>query len=245
MPERDTGAELGHPEVAGWVLGALDPEETGSFWDHLGSCGECQAELAELQPVARMLASAAPAVQPPADLQARTLARVKQAARPPAARTSTWRRWNVRLLSLTAAATATAAAAVATAFVVLQAAPAVAATFSLHAPPGGSSPGGRASGQATVHHTADGWSIQLTVHGLKDLGTGRFYECWYASPGSRPGRSQLITAGTFTIGPSGSATVQMSSAADPHKFRIMQITAERAGDARQHGKIILTGTARS
>ncbi len=66
----------------------------------------------------------------------------------------------------------------------------------------------------------------------ENLGPDRFYECWYAGPGSRPGHPDLITAGTFTVGPSGSATVQMWSAADPRTFPTMQITAERAGDAR-------------
>jgi hypothetical protein len=36
----------------------------------------------------------------------------------------------------------------------------------------------------------------------------------------------------------------MWSAADPHVFTTMQITAEHPGDARQRGQIILTGQAR-
>jgi hypothetical protein len=100
------------------------------------------------------------------------------------------------------------------------------------------------SGEAVAHQTADGWSIQLTVHDLKPPGPGRFYECWYAGPGNQPGHPDLITAGTFTVGPSGTATVQMWSAADPRTFPAMQITAEQAGDAGQHGQVILTGTAR-
>lgn len=236
MPVRDTGPGLGHPEVAGWVLGALDPDETGSFWDHLGSCEECQAELAELQPVARMLATAAPAVQPPADLQARTLASVQQAAKPQPARPSVRQWWNVRKLSLAAAVSAAAAAVAA--FVMLQAAPAGAATFVLHAARGGS-----ASGQATARHTADGWSIQLNVRGLKDLGPDRYYECWYVARDSSSGHPDRLTAGTFTVGRSGSAIRLMSSAADPRTFTTMQITIERVGDAGQYGQVILTGTA--
>ena len=37
--------------------------------------------------------------------------------------------------------------------------------------------------------------------------------------------------------------MQMWSAADPRGFPIMQITAEQAGDAAQHGQVILSGTA--
>ena len=35
----------------------------------------------------------------------------------------------------------------------------------------------------------------------------------------------------------------MWSAADPTKFKVMQITAERPGDASQHGQVVLSGTA--
>ena len=34
----------------------------------------------------------------------------------------------------------------------------------------------------------------------------------------------------------------MWSAADPAKFKIMQITAEQPGDAGQHGQVILSGS---
>ena len=234
MPDPDTYPELGHPEVAGWVLGALDPGEDGRFEEHLRTCSECQAAEAELAPVARLLQKETP----PADLQARTLASVEQAASAGcAAGVTVWRRWNVRMLSLAAAVIV--AIAVSVTFLVSRPAPALAFTIPLHPPSGGT-----ASGQATAHHTTNGWSIQLAVHGLKDLGPGHFYECWYAQPGGRPGHPGLITAGTFTVDPSGSATVQMWSAADPRMFPTMQITPERAGDPGQHGQIILTGTAR-
>ena len=93
MPDLDAHPELEHPEVTGWVLGALDPDEAESFQEHLRSCGECQAAVAAFEPVARMLQTAAPAVQPPPDLQARTLASVERAANGTrrAARTSAWR----------------------------------------------------------------------------------------------------------------------------------------------------------
>lgn len=72
--------------------------------------------------------------------------------------------------------------------------------------------GSAASGQATARHTQYGWSIHLTVNHLPPLGPGQFYECWYAGPGNRPGHPKLITAGTFKVGPSGTASVNMWSA---------------------------------
>ncbi|HTP17160.1 MAG TPA: zf-HC2 domain-containing protein [Streptosporangiaceae bacterium] len=95
MTERDAHPGLAHPEVAGWLLGSLDPDEAGRFREHLDSCAGCLAAAAELRPVARALGMTAPAVQPPSDLQARTLARVELAARTATAR-SIWLRWNVR-----------------------------------------------------------------------------------------------------------------------------------------------------
>jgi len=186
----------------------------------------------------------AAAAEPPADLQARTLATVEQAAAAGgaggaggAAGVSEWRRRSVWLMSLAAAVVFAVSASVT--FLVSRPGPVFTATIPLHPPSGAA-----ASGQATAHQTADGWSIALTVHGLKNLGPDRFYECWYARPGSRPGHPVLITAGTFTVGPSDSATMQMWSAADPRTFPTMQITAGRVGDDGPRGPIILTGTVR-
>jgi Anti-sigma-K factor rskA len=123
---------------------------------------------------------------------------------------------------------------------VVQTAPALAQTvIPLHA-----ASGSAAAGQATAVHSDGGWSIRLTVAHLPPLGPGQFYECWYAGPGNRPGHPELITAGTFTVGSGGTATFTMWSAANPQVFKTMQITAERPGDAGQHGHVILTGTAR-
>jgi anti-sigma-K factor RskA len=240
----DAAGELGHLDAAAWALGALDPEEAERFPAHLQSCGRCRIAVAEFEQVARALAHPPPAAEPPPDLEARTLASVRRAAglakRP--ARAPVWRRWNIRMLSLATTAAAAAAAAVIATVVMLQAGRSATAevyTISLHAASGGTS-----SGQAIVRHTADGWSVQLTAHRLPALGPGQFYECWYAGPGNRAGHPELVTAGTFTVGRNGSATVQMWTAADPGTFPTVQITAERASDAGQHGTIILSGSAR-
>lgn len=244
MPPHDAAdPELAHPQAAGWVLGVLDPGEAAWYAAHLKSCPDCRAEVAALAPVAGMLKAAAPAGLPPPDLQARTLAAVRQAAaesRPDhaSARRAWWRRWNARMLTLAAAVVI--AVGVGVGLLVSQTGGGLSFTIPLHP-----ASGQAATGQAVAHQADGGWSIQLTVHHLPDLGPGRFYECWYAGPDSRPGHPQLITAGTFTVGPAGTATVHMWSAADPRAFPTMQITAETASDGGQHGHIILTGTAAS
>jgi Putative zinc-finger len=246
-PEVTPGAE--HADVAGWIMGALDPAEHRRFRLHLELCTECQRTVAEFAPAAQKLAAALPAgdlladANPPADLLERTLARVQQAAAKShqatgrAGRTGpTRRRPGARLISVAAAALIAAGAV--TSFVVTRSAPALAFSIPLHGQNGST-----AAAQATAHQSAGGWSIQLTARHLKQLGPGQFYECWYASRASRPGHRELITAGTFTAGASGTVSVQMWSAADPRTFPVMQITVESAGDAAQHGAVILSGTA--
>jgi hypothetical protein len=297
MPRRNGSFRLGHLDSAGWVLSALDPDGAERFAGHLVTCKECQAAVSDLEPVARLLQNPAAgtntaAIEPPEDLEARTMVRVEWAARlaateagqaepgiqveagtqagvgiqaavsdapqfvPERVRTApdidaagpeeaqagpvvkvvAWRRASVRAFSLAASAVAVIGAGAAV--WISRPPPALAFTFPLHA-----TYGATASGQAHARQAQSGWSIQLTVHGLKDLGSGRFYECWYAGPRNRPGRPDLIAAGTFAVGRSGSATVQMWSAADPRSFATMQITAEQPGDAGRYGEVILSGKA--
>jgi anti-sigma-K factor RskA len=237
MLPRDPDPELAHPEAAGWVLGILDGFDAERFGGHLRSCPDCRAAVAELGPAARMLHSAAPAGLPPPGLQARTLASVAQAAAAAQrdGRRSRWRGWNVRMLALAAAVVL--AAAIGAGLALSRPASGEAYTLALHA-----QSGQHASGQAVVTHTDSGWSIQLTVAHLADLGQGGFYECWWVGPGNRPGHPDVISAGTFIVGPSGSATAHMWTAADPETYKAMQITAESVAGPGQPGHLVLTGT---
>lgn len=240
----DPHPPLGRPEVAGWVLGALDRAEAEAFGEHLRSCARCQAAVAEFETVAKVLDRPVPADAPPSGLEARVLAAVQRAAGASPEETGAEettappRRWHRDARWLTVAAAAVVAGAVVVGLEVIPGAPpAVAATISLTAQDGGT-----ASGTATARQATGGWSIRLTVHNLQKLRAGQFYECWYAGPADRPGHRQLITAGTFTVNGGGSETVTMWSAADPRRYRIMKITAESPGDAGQHGTVVLKGT---
>lgn len=236
-PDGHGPAQTEHPDVAGWVLGVLDPDDSAGFEEHLRSCEECQLAVVELGPTAGLLQTALPAIELmnapelPADLGARTMARVQQAARKAA-----WRRRGVRLIA--AAAVVIIAAVVAITVSLARPAPALAFSFSLAAPSGGT-----ASASVTAQQATDGWSIRLAVQHLRPLPPGGFYECWYAGPGNRPGQPDLITAGTFTVDSRGDASVQMWSAADPRRFPTMQITAEHQGDGSQRGAVVLSGSA--
>src|SRR5687768_4502870 len=56
--------------AAGYVLGALEPDDEHEFQRHLGGCPACAANVRELEVVAAELAYAAPPVDPPGTLWA-------------------------------------------------------------------------------------------------------------------------------------------------------------------------------
>jgi anti-sigma-K factor RskA len=242
MPPNNPDPELAHPEAAGWVLGVLDSADADHFAGHLQSCPDCRAAVAELGPAARLLQTAAPSVALPPALEARTLAGVAQAATAsrrgggPSRPRSRWRSWNVRMLAL-AAAVVVIAAAIGTGLALTRPSPAETYTIALR-----SRPGLAASGQAVVRQAGSGWSIQLTVAHLADLGPGRFYGCWWIGPGNRPGHPVLVSAGSFTVGASGTAKVQMWTAANPDTYPTMEIAAGTPASTGE-GQVILTGTA--
>ena len=134
-----------------------------------------------------------------------------------------------------------AAAVTAAAFIGVHAfqaaAPAVVASYVLRPWPGQSG-----SASAITDEINGGYQTQLTAKDLPKLGSGQFFECWYAGPDHRPGHPQLISGGTFA---SSNGTFTMWSAADPGTFRVMEIAEEQASTGGQHGKVILAARPRT
>ena len=56
--------------AAGYVLGALEPDDEHDFQRHLGGCATCEANVRELEAVVGELAYAVPPVDPPDTLWA-------------------------------------------------------------------------------------------------------------------------------------------------------------------------------
>lgn len=238
-----------HLDAAGWVLSALDADDAVRFMQHLQSCAECRATIDDFRPVAHAMARAAPALEPPADLGARTLVAVQQAAAAepsrtgaPAERTKWWRwHWSTPLVSVASALAGAAAAAVVIAAVLILPGlggglPAQALTFDLVPPPGS---GLAASGTAVARPDASGsWDVTLTVHHLRNFGDSKWYQCWYVSTGHR----MVASAGTFLVPDSGSGTFSMTSAVDPHEFTRMEIRLQApSNDGALQGMVVLSG----
>ncbi|MFW6693444.1 zf-HC2 domain-containing protein [Streptomyces sp. MAR4 CNX-425] len=63
-----------HPDVGAYAIGALERDEAERFEEHLAACARCAAALAELVPVADMLADVPPPEEPPPGALDRLLA---------------------------------------------------------------------------------------------------------------------------------------------------------------------------
>ena len=208
-------------DVAGYVLGVLEPDDAAAFEAHLRRCAACRAEVADLAPLTAALDQAAPAVDLPPGLAARTFAAVEHAATAAAAR-DVGRRSRRALLGVAIAATAVAAL-VAALLVAWPSEPARARRVTLV-----SDVAGR-TGHVALQRTKAGIVIDLAVEGLAPSGEGEHYECWYLSAADSPPTPERISAGTFTVDADGRARVRMTTAADPAEYPRIAVTRQHAG----------------
>ena len=72
LSERDI--ELAHPDAFDFVWGNLPPAKRAEFNRHLSSCRHCQAVIDEYSEIGQIIQSLPPHVDPPADLEDRTVA---------------------------------------------------------------------------------------------------------------------------------------------------------------------------
>ena len=223
-----------HPDLAGYVLGALDPGETAAFEQHLAGCDACRAEVDDLQGLPELMDRAAPPIEVPPGLRERTFAAVEQAA---------GARRRAPLLRLVAVAAALMVALLGGVVVsqlggggrgqVIE--------LALAAQQGQT---GRAT--AELRRVDDGVAIDMEVSGLAPNPPGSVYECWFVGPGDTLERPNRVSAGTFTIGASGRASLRMHSAADLRRFPVMGVTLETDGGRpeRTGEKILVSGPIR-
>jgi hypothetical protein len=217
-----------HPDLAGYVLQALEPEASQAFAAHLRDCQVCAEEVAALEHLPALLAEAAPPVEVPVDLEARTFARIENEARrgtgARAGRAPQTRRVGGSLQRMLA---------VAAGFLLLAGGVALAADFLSGAGGDGgtaieliSARGTRAKGEAKVRATPQGRAVELTVTGLPRAPAGFYYECWFVGDGDTLAKPNRVSAGTFAVADSGKHTVEMISAASAKRFPKMGVTVE-------------------
>ena len=224
-----------HPDLGGYVLGALEPAERADFEEHLAGCERCQAEVAELRGLPELLEQAAPPVEVPPSLRERTFAAVERAA------AQQRRRRRLRLALTAAAACLVLVIAFAGGYTLSQVGPFAdrgrVIAFALVAPDGGA-----ARATAKVRQVGDGLAITMEVSGLAPNPPGSVYECWYVGPGDSLERPNRVSAGTFTVGVDGRASLRMHSAADLQRYPAMGVTLERdrGNPARTGDKVLVS-----
>jgi anti-sigma-K factor RskA len=79
--------------AAGYVLGALEPDDEHVFQRHLGGCPECEANVRDLEQVVGTLAYAAPPVDPHETLWASIQREIRPEQRPVQPQPARRRRW--------------------------------------------------------------------------------------------------------------------------------------------------------
>jgi anti-sigma-K factor RskA len=218
-----------HPDLAGYVLGALDPGETAAFEQHLAGCDACRAEVEELQGLPALMEQAAPPVEVPPGLRERTFAAVERAA--------AGSRRRGPLLRLAAVAAALVIALVGGVVVSQFGGGGRGEVIELALAASAGQPG-RAT--AELRRVEDGVVVDMEVSGLAPNQADSVYECWFVGPGDTLEQPNRVSAGTFRVGADGRASLRLHSAADLRRFPVMGVTLEKdRGNPTRTGEKIL------
>ena len=208
-----TGCDHVRPELGGYVLGALAPEEATAVREHLTTCSACAAEHASVAGLPRLLALAAPMGDdgPPAPAPA-VEERVLDAIAGQRPHRAPRRRLLLRPRVLVPAAAALAAIVVAVA-ITLGGGDERAPGFEVALQPVA---GGTASGRAVLASADAGIKMQLWVRGLP-RDPGIVYEVQCDAPG------WTASAGTFRADARGRAYVVLNTAARRGEYDAIRV----------------------
>ena len=208
-----TACEHMRPELGGYVLGALEPEEEAAVRAHLATCAQCAAEHASMTGLPRLLALAVPIEDdgPPAPAPA-VEERVLDAIAGERPQRAPRRRRRLRLRVLAPVAAALAAVAVAL-VLALGGGDEPAPGFEVALKPVA---GETASGRAVLASADAGIKMQLWVRGLPP-DPGIVYEVQCDAPG------WTASAGTFRVDSSGRAYVVLNTAARRGEYDAIRV----------------------
>jgi hypothetical protein len=238
----DLHPDLPHLDLAGYVLGTLDPAEVASFEAHLAGCARCQADLDNLRGLPALIADMAPAETLPAGLEDRTFSAVAASARGddvpsqpsgrvvPIDEAERHRRHSRRFAGLVAAAAVVVAAAVGAVVATHHRSPVPLATINLVA-----ATGGPARATAVVRATPIGLTIDMTATGLAPNPPGTMDTCWLVGPGDTLTHPNRVSVGSFVV-PAGTRTVHVhwTTGADLVRHPTLGVTLEPANGNPSH-----------
>jgi hypothetical protein len=212
------GCDHVRPEIGGYVLGALEPEEMAAVREHLASCAECAAEHANLAGLPRLLTLAAPMAEagPPAPaLEERVLDAIA-GERP---RRSPRRRRRLRPRVLVLAAAAAAAVIVVLVLAIGSGEQAASPGFEVALKPVAGETG---AGRAVLRSSDAGIAMQLWVRGLP-RDPAIVYEVQCDAPG------WSASAGTFRADSRGRAYVVLNTAARRGEYDAIRVVRKGGG----------------
>ena len=214
-----------HPEMRNllgpYVMGALEPRAERDIEEHLEGCAGCREEAQDLRFAHEHLANLAYTTEaPPPALKDRVVASMP---RREARRVPSW------------------LAAVAAAFCVLAV---LGALFTPDLFGGGAlasatlSPTGRApdaGGKVSIQGAGENMEVRLEAWGLPPCKHEQYYELWLVEGEER------VSAGSFTVGPSGRVDVSMNAPDFAGSYHQVGITAEDDKDPRASDTKMLSG----
>jgi anti-sigma-K factor RskA len=235
-----------HPDLTGFVLGALDPEEAAETRRHLTSCSRCRNELEELRKVNRALDAAPPPVDPPGHLKDEILTRLRaeresrteyaEPGKPPSSGGQTRSPGGRRLYLLSGVAAAVVAVVVFGIFFALPRAETPAATVALVPTPEEAAGLDGYWGVAKIRpQPSDNQRVELRLNNFDEPEPDRYYELWFAS-GDR-----LISAGSFTSVGRGETRVWLNAPPEARSFDTLLITEERLDEKASGTEVALKG----
>ena len=241
-----------HLDLAGHLLGGLDPSEERAFAAHLAGCEACQAELQELSDLPGLLADVPPAEPLPLGLEARTFAAVEEAAAeageagaegppgevvPITQAKKARSRPPMRLLAAVAAAIIVLGVGLGILTSLAQSSPAPLARVRLI-----SATGGPAHGLAVIRSTRAGLTIDMTAEQLPPTSPAEFYTCWLVGNGDTLAHPNRVSVGSFVVPGRATVRVHWTTAADLRRFPRLGVTLEPNNGSPSHqGPKVLVG----
>jgi anti-sigma-K factor RskA len=207
-----------------YVMGDLDPAERRLVEGHLGDCASCGQELESLRSAHdRMGEFAATSEAPPPHLKERAVGGMPR----PAPRRA--------LPAWVAAAAAVLLVALGVAYgpSLLGSREVAAATLE----PTGEAPD--AGAEVNVWGAGENLQVSVDAWGLPKCEREEYYELWFVEE-----NGEHVSAGSFTVGESGDAEVDLTAPHFATSYQRIGVTVERDKDPRPSGEMMMGGELR-